>query len=201
MGYSKGQRWTDDLIKEKIVEVVNTLKLDSFPTHSQMDAYYGNKGLTCKISKSGGTKHWADKLNLPIKPCESKLGDDFELFCIETLTNLYGFECEKMKPRYPYDITVNKNIKIDVKCSNLFKSKHGNYFTFNLEKSNPTCDIYICYCLSPSREVLKFYTIPSAILQGKCQLSVGEINSKYDKYKNNYKAVKYYDGFYSLIAS
>ena len=74
--------------------------------------------------------------------------------------------------------------------------KIGSFYTFNLEKKNPTCDIYICYCLNEIDEITKVYIVPSKVMYGKKQLSVGEVSSMYDIYKNNWEILKIYDDFY-----
>lgn len=61
MGYTRGTVWTDEVIEKKIMEVVEKLNLDHFPTHSEIIKALGNKGLAVKISKYKGTVFWAEK--------------------------------------------------------------------------------------------------------------------------------------------
>ena len=198
MGYSHGQKWKDETIENAIYEVMKIAKINTFPTHSLIKRVYGNNCLTNAISKHGGTRYWANKLGLEIKSCESEFGYDYECECMNYLTLKYDYDCELTKVRYPYDILVNNNIKVDVKCSHLYKGKQGSFYTFNLEKPKPTCDIYVCYCLN-NKEVTKIYIIPSCVLSGKTQLSIGELTSKYDKYIDNWHIFPRYNDFYNQI--
>lgn len=197
MGYSYGTRWTDEKIKDAILEVMKKADIQTMPTHSQIMEVTQNNSLCCAISKHGGTVYWAEKLGLEIKKSESKYGYKYEQHCKEILISK-GFECEKMQERYPYDLTANRNIKIDVKAGNLYSCKHGCFYTFNLEKRNPTCDIFVCFCID-GEEIVKTYVIPSCVLQGIKQLTVGQKNSKYDKYKDNWSVLERYDEFYKQI--
>ena len=53
MGYAHGKRWADGEVEESIMNMVNTLKLDHFPTKAEMIEFYGNRSLAGKVSKSG----------------------------------------------------------------------------------------------------------------------------------------------------
>ena len=68
------------------------------------------------------------------------------------------------KAGYPYDILVNRNVKVDVKASRLFNN-YGNskYYTFNLEKKDQTCDIFVFYCINQNDEIERTFVIPSAV--------------------------------------
>ena len=194
MGNAYGKKWNDKLIENAIWDVVSEGKLTSFPTHKQMDEITGSRALSNAVSKNGGTNHWAEKLGLDTKPCESKFGEEYELKCKEYIEGL-GYRCQKAPVRYPYDLLVQKNIKADVKCGKLYKGEAGDYYTFNLEKKMPTCDIFVCYCLDGD-EVKKTYVIPANVLSGKTQLSIGKGSSKYDIYLNQWRILDEYSEFY-----
>lgn len=201
MGNTHRSIWTDDLVKDRIMNVVNSLGINTFPTHSQMIDFYGNKGLAVKISKSGGTRKWAERLNLAIKQCESEMGNDYEIFAMELITRKFGFKCIQTKPKYPYDILVNDNIKIDIKVSYPFKNNCNAWAnTFNLEKKEPTCDIFILFCLDRNSKLSKTLVIPSCAVTGQTQIGVGK-ESKYDVYIDNWVLIKRYDEFYKQLIS
>ena len=199
LGYTHGEKWTDELIEERIMNIVNKQELTTFPTHSQMVSFYGNRGLAVKVSKTGGTRKWAKRLNLPLKSCESEFGNDYELLAIRLIKENLGFHCLKTKPRYPYDILVDDNIKIDVKVSYPFKNNCNAYAnSFNLEKTEPTCDIYILFCLNLDSQITKTLIIPSCVLSGQTQVGVGSV-SKYDEYIDNWILLKQYSEFYKRL--
>ena len=106
-----------------------------------------------------------------------------------------GQNKKKTKPKYPYDILVNRNVKVDVKASRLFNN-YGNskYYTFNLEKKDQTCDIFVFYCINQNDEIERTFVIPSTVLSGKTQLAVGE-SSMYDKYIDQWRFISDYNKF------
>lgn len=198
MGFSHGKEWNDEKIEKAIKEVMKLAKIETFPTHSLMDKVTGNTSLSNVISKHGGTAYWAKKLNLETLRCESKFGYEFECECMNLLISKFGYDCELTKVRYPYDVIVNNNIKIDVKSSHLYSCRNGCFYTFNLEKEKPTCDIFVCYCVK-DEQIAKVYVIPSCVTSGKTQLSIGENHSKYDTYKNDWHIVEVYNEFYEKL--
>lgn len=198
MGYAHGTQWNADLIEKGIKDVMRKARISCFPTHSLIKEVTGSNALSNAISKHGGSRYWAEKLGLEIKPCESKFGERFELLCMEKLQEL-GFKCEKMPVRYPYDLLVDDCIKVDVKSGNLCHGKTGDFYTFNLEKKNPTCDIFFCYCLE-GKSIVKVYVIPSFILGGKKQLSIGKSKSKYDVFREDWDVFNEYTRFNNQFA-
>ena len=192
------KKWNDETIENAIYDVMRTAKINTFPTHSLIKSITGDNALTNAISRHGGTRHWAKKLGIEVKSCESLLGYEYECECMSYLTSQFGYNCELTKARYPYDIIVNRNIKVDVKCSHLCKSKAGNFYTFNLGKPNPTCDIFVCYCLN-NNNIENIYIIPSCVVSGSTQLAIGYITSKYDRYIDNWTIFALYDDLYNQI--
>lgn len=197
MGYSHGKKWNDAEIEKEIKRVMEKAKIQTMPTRSLMDEITGSMALSSKVSRTGGTKGWAERLGIEIKPCESKLGYEYECKCMNILQEM-GYDCELTKVRYPYDIIADNNIKIDVKVGNLYHSNKGNFYTFNLEKKHPTCDLFICFCLNEDNTD-KIYVIPSCVLSGKKQLSIGEHKSKYDRYIDSWQYVNIYNCFYEKL--
>ena len=132
---------------------------------------------------------------MEIKECESKFGDQLEDYCVLQIQEKLGLDGEKTKPRYPYDILVNRKVKLDVKASRIFDN-YGNskYYTFNLEKKDQTCDIFVFYCINQNNEIEKTLVIPSTVLSGKNQLSIGK-SSMYDKYIDQWRFISDYNKF------
>lgn len=192
--------WTDELIEEKILEVVDFHGYNRMPTKNEIEDYYGDSALTNKISKTGGFEAWAKKLKLSQKPCRSMLAFQYEKYTKKVLEEK-GFNCELTSTNHPYDILVNSGVKIDVKVSNLVLLGDSKAYTFNIEKKQPTCDLYVAYCLDEDKEIAKTYIIPAPILTGKCQLSVGVNKSDYDVYLDNWNLIKLYDDSVTQIIS
>lgn len=198
MGYAHGTKWSDELIEVKIKEVMEDLGLSTMPTRSMIARTTGSGALNNAISRKGGFIVWADNLGIKHKGIQTAMGRELEERCMRFIQDEYGFNVKLMKQKYPYDLLVNDNIKIDVKSGKMYKGEFAMY-TFNLEKRFPTCDIFVAYCLTENREILKTYVIPSKILSGKTQLSVGVHASKYDEYLDNWGCLEVYEDFYKSI--
>lgn len=195
MGYTHGNKWSDEALIVEINKIVAILKIGTMPSKTQMIQTTGSYALSCAVSKHGGFKKFAEKLGLEIKSSESKLGEEYEINCMDHIRSL-GYECEKMKIKHPYDLLINGCVKIDTKVSNVFNSmSNGRYYTFNLEKKFPTCDIFICYCIDYLGEISKTYIIPSNVISGKTQLSVGITKSKYDNFIDRWDILYKYINF------
>lgn len=193
MGYATGIKWSYETIKEEIVNVMNALNINRMPTSIEIKLVTKNSKLINAIRRYGGFLYWANQLNLEQSSGTTRLGVNGEVKIKEVLESK-GYKVEKMSVKHPYDLLVNSNIKIDVKTAMLYTSQYGNsYYTFNLEKKNPTCDIYIFYCI----EVNKILIIPSKLLK-QTQLSISE-NSKYNKYIDRWDYLELYDNFYKEV--
>lgn len=200
MGYAHGKKLSDEDTIKGIMRVKEEMGYNHFPTHSEIISFYGNESLTNRITRSGGTKYWAKRLNLPIKSCESDFGDKYELYAIEHIKETVGFDAYQTKPRYPYDLVVNSNIKVDVKVSKTITNKQGvKTNTFNLEKKEPTCDIFILYCLKENGDIYKTLVIPSCMAQGHTQIGVGLL-SKWDVFNDRWDYFETYNNFYNSIS-
>lgn len=196
MTHEYGTPWTEDEIKQGIFEIMKILNIDRMPSSGETISALDYNGLSMAIQRSGGFKHWAKKLSLDTKKSETSLGQVYEEYILELLRNK-GYEVERMSVKHPYDILANRNIKIDVKVSNLYKNSGSGYYTFNLEKHNHNCDLFICICVN-DEEMVKTLVIPSKFLMGIKQLSLGN-TSIYDSFKDRFDYIEKYDVFYNQL--
>lgn len=193
----KKMSWSDEVVYELIEKVLKDVSISHFPTHRELNEYYGNRSLSVQISRRGGTKRWADIFNLPVAMCKNtNFGSKYEMKAIEDIKQETGFNSELTKPRYPYDILTDQSLKIDIKASKPSRGKNFDCWSFNLEKNMPTCDIYIFYCLKWTDEISKRLIIPSCALNGIKQLGIGSL-SKYDNYVERWDLIKNYGDFLS----
>ena len=195
MGYAHGTKWSDALVQQKIEHVMEKLDLTTMPTRSMIVNVTGNQSLVNEITRSGGVIGWAERLGIEHRGIETTMGTRFEKTCMEFIQSKYDFNVEMMKAGYPYDLLVNDNIKIDVKSSRMYQGKH-NMYTFNLEKRFPTCDIFVAYCIDEENRIIRTYVVPSKVLSGITQLSIGISKSKYDIYLDKWDVLLKYDEFY-----
>ena len=196
MGYTHGTEWTDELIEQEIWKVVNELQLDHFPTHTEIMQALGNKGLAAKISKYKGTVYWAEKLGLTLKYSETSFGNKYEIEAINDIFENTGLHSVQTSSRHPYDLLVDNSVKIDVKAAKEFINNcNARAFSFNLEKREPTCDIFILYCLNDDETYNKVLIIPSCTLLGQTQVGVGK-SSKWDFYVEKWNFITEYSRFF-----
>lgn len=171
-------------ITNEIYKVIESANLKRMPSRTEIKTFTKSDALSNRIMKTGGFYHWADKLGLNIKNSDTKTGIEYEKKCLALLQNK-GLKDELTPVKFPYDILVDKVVKIDVKVSNGY---NGDFFFFaiNLESKLPKSDFHVVYC--KNERINKTLVIPSHLLYGIGQLSIG-IESKYDIYKDRWDLV------------
>lgn len=198
MGHTHGRKWSEETIRAEIIKTMNFFGIDTMPTRKMFEEYYQGTGLIEAISRNGGVIKWAELLGVEHKGLETSLGEKYEEIIKNELIKR-GYQAERMKRRYPYDILVDSVVKVDVKVARIYKCSNGKFHTFNLEKENPTCDIYIACCLDNEELIERTYIVPAVKLTGKTQLTVGK-KSIYDKYLNTWNLIDEYIDFYAKYA-
>lgn len=197
MAYTHGTVWTDEKVINAIYEVMNALCIERMPSRQEIIKVTKNHKLTNKIAKSGGFSKWAERLALEIKSSETKFGKTYE-HNLKKYLECNGYKAEQMTVKHPYDLLINDYIKVDVKAGRRYYYDDKNYYyTFNLEKRNPTCDIYICLCINDEQRIDKILIIPSKFLK-LTQLSIGK-KSEYDKYNCRWDYLDKFDEFYKKL--
>jgi hypothetical protein len=199
LGYTHGTKWTDDLIKEKVLEVVAALELERMPSRKECEMHFQDGGLVNAISKRCGFYKLANQLGLPIKESETYFGKKQEAVAQEQLISM-GYEVRRMSQNFPYDLLVNDCLKVDVKASNLYSGVKGNFYAFNLEKPFCTCDIYMLYLLNNDKTEKDVLIVPSVFVATNTQISVGEITSKYYKYSQRWDYIASYSEFLASVS-
>ncbi|RKI45785.1 hypothetical protein D7V67_15595 [Clostridium paraputrificum] len=195
MGYTHGIKWSHKDMVSEVYKVMDSLNIKRMPTKSECDLVTGDYGLSNVIRRRGGFNWLAHHLGLDQKDSETKFGLSGELKIKELLENK-GYKVEKMSVKHPYDLLVNENIKIDVKTANKYTSPKGlSSYSFNLEKKNPTCDIYVFICKDDN----KILVIPSKFLR-QTQLCITDKKSKYDGFKDKWEYVEVYNKFYKWLS-
>lgn len=197
MGYTKGIRWTDDLIKERVLEVKTALSLDRMPSRSECVHYFHNESLVNAISRRKKWYQLASELGLKVKDSETYFGKSQEANTAEMLVSL-GFSVRKMPQNFPYDLLVDDCVKVDVKASHLYHGPNGDFYTFNLDKQFATCDIYILFALGDDCEQRTF-VVPSKFVIAQTQISMGVLKSKYHKFENRWDFISSLSDFWSEV--
>ncbi len=186
MGYTHGYRWTDHDIKQAVITVVDSCGLDRMPSRKECVDFYNSESLANAVSRRyGGWYKLANDLGLPIKKSETYLGKIHEGVATNMLTDR-GFSVVRMPQNFPYDLLVDDAVKVDVKASRLYRGKLGNFYTYNLEKKYATCDLYILFALDDESNIVDTYIVPSKFVINNTQISIGEFNSKYHKFKDRW---------------
>lgn len=198
MGYAHGTAWSEELIREKILEVVSGLELDRMPSRKEVEFFCKNGSLSNAISRNGGWYHWAEKLCFDVKESETWLGKRHEKEIQEVLISL-GYETARMSQNFPYDLLVDGCIKIDVKASKLYRGVAGSFYSVNLEKAYSTCDIYIIRLLSDDGKAEKTLVLPSKFVAAQTQISIGEKSSKYYRFLDRWDYIESYSSFLESV--
>lgn len=192
--------WTEELITEKIFEVIHKEKLTHFPTRNDLRNYYHDEALNNALSRRGGTDYWSKKLGLPIKESKSSTGLFYESMAVEDIFKYTGLKSIMMPHSYAYDLFVGDSVKVDVKASHpTVHKKNTDLYTFALEKKYPTCDFFIAYCINNEEEIVKTFVIPSCRLAGMVQLTLGE-ESKYNIFRNRWDYLTRYNAYCKTMA-
>jgi hypothetical protein len=165
------------------------LGLKRMPSRTECVRYFNNSCLASAISRKYGWYNLAKELNIPIKESETRFGKNYETTAAELLQSL-GFEVQRMPQNFPYDLLIDNCIKVDVKASKLYRGKIGNFYTYNLEKPFVTCDFFILFAVTDSREIERTMIVPSCEVISNNQISVGEYKSKYHKYTDRYDLIE-----------
>lgn len=198
MGHSHGISWTKDGVVNAIHGVMKALEIDRMPSRQEVCDVTGDYSLSNAIArKFGGFYALAKELNLPIKQSETSLGKRMETLACEMLKSR-GFNPVQMSVKFPYDIFVD-GVKIDVKASHLYRGKNGNFYTFNLEKKYATCDIYILITLTEDNEVKDVFVVPSKFVVQNNQISVGEEQSKYNRFKDRWDYITSFSTYLAYV--
>lgn len=199
MGYAHGIRWTDELIQEKVLEVKKALALDRMPSRKECSQYFHDEALVNAISKKIGWYTLANKMGLKIKASETYFGKSQEQEAFELLSAM-GFSVRKMAQNFPYDLLVDDSVKIDVKASHLYRGKNGNFYTFNLEKDYATCDIYLLFAINDKNDRVMTFIVPSKFVISQCQISIGELKSKYHRFIDRWDYIETASSFWDSVS-
>lgn len=195
MGYTHGRKWADEDIEKEILNIVESLKIDYFPTHEEMMKFTGGSGLRKAVTRKGSL-YWSEKLGLPLKSSDTQFGNKYEMIASDDIYEHTGFHSIWTSTRHPYDLLTDNSVKIDIKVSKPFTNNcNAKAYTFNLEKREPTCDIFILYCVNDDETIEKVLIIPSCSLLGQTQLGVGK-TSRWDKYKDKWDYIEEYSSFH-----
>lgn len=189
MGYSHGTHWTDELIKEKVLEVIEALNLDRMPSRKECENYFRDSSLANAITRRCGWYNLARELGIEVKDSETQFGKSYETRASEMLLSM-GFEVRRMSQNFPYDLLVDDCIKVDVKASRLYKGKMGNFYSFNLEKSFATCDFFLLLAVNDDGTIQRKMVVPSKYVIANNQISVGEHKSKYHQFTDRFDLIE-----------
>jgi hypothetical protein len=199
MGYVKGVRWNDDLIKDKVFEVMEALSIDRMPSEAECKNHFHDCRLSNAIIRRGGFHNLAHEMGLPVKNSETYFGKKQEEIALEMLVSK-GFTVRRMSQNFPYDLLVDDCVKVDVKASHLYKGKNGSFYTFNLEKPYATCDVYLLFALDDKNEIDSVFVVPSKFVIANTQISIGEHKSKYHRFRDCWEYIESVSNFWDSVS-
>lgn len=197
MGYSHGTKWTDELIRKKVLEAKEALSLDRMPSRKECIQYFHDESLVNAISRRTGWYKLAEELGLKVKDSETYFGKSQEANAADILVSM-GFLVRKMPQNFPYDLLVDNCVKVDVKASHIYHGQNGNFYTFNLEKQFATCDVYVLFALD-DHGGQRIFVVPSKFVVSQNQISMGVLKSKYHKFENKWDFISALSDFWSDV--
>lgn len=189
------KKWTEDLIRQGILESIKTLNIDRMPTAAELQSI-GRNDLHCKIGRTKTYRGWADELKLSLKHSDTNKGQVWEFYVEDELKKL-GFDVEQMTTKHPYDMLVNNTVKVDVKVGSAHTHFGTRCHTFRPSKKFATCDIYICIGLDEDENVEKTFIIPSKFAQ-LVTLNICN-DSKYNAFLDRWEYVSRFVDFYEKV--
>lgn len=199
MGYTHGTKWTEELIKEKVLEVKRHLEIDRMPSRKECVDYFHDCSLANAVSKKLGWYQLARDMGLEVKNSETGFGKTYEAIAQEML-RARGYEVRRMAQNFPYDLLVDNSVKIDVKASKLYRGKNGDFFSYNLEKTFATCDFYILFEVGDEGDISRVMVLPSNYVIAQNQISVGVVKSKYHKFTDKWDLIGDASTFWDNLA-
>lgn len=185
MGYTTGIKWNDEMIAEKVMRIASLFEPKRMPSNREVIEFEGNYKLANAIQKHGGYEYWANRLNLEQKYSETSLGINGERWIADYLKT-EGFEVEPTPIKYPYDLLVDKCVKIDVKTANISHVKGYPIHSYRLAKEQQTCDFYILF----EADTERIYVIPASKLNSQVQVAMGNDSKEYRQYINAFHLIK-----------
>ncbi len=189
MGYARGIRWSDELIREKVLEVSNFLSLNRMPSRQECENYFGDTALTNAVSRRMGWYSLAKDLGLPIKTSNTTFGKSFESMAEQLLLSK-GFQVIRMSQNFPYDLLIDNCVKVDVKASRMYHGSQGYFYSFSIEKKFASCDFYLLLAVNDDREIQRCMVVPSCYVVFNKQISVGVTNSKYHRFTDRWDLIE-----------
>jgi hypothetical protein len=188
-------KWSLSKIEGELLKYISDNDLKRMPSKPEM-IKNGRNDLGCAMTRYKGMRWWADKVGLPMKETETNKGNAYERLTKKILS-LKGHDVKEMTTKYPYDLLVNGNVKIDVKVSSPGDIRGSRVHTFRPSKEYPTCDLYICFALDEEGKEERVLVIPSKFAQ-VTTICIGA-DSKYNAFIDRWDYVQRYTEFYESL--
>lgn len=189
------KKWDDNLIEKEIIKVMKTLCIDRMPSSDELHSIK-RMDLQNAIARNGGFRHWSERLKVETKDSETSKGLTYETFIANELKKK-GYDVSVMSSGHPYDLLINKNVKIDVKAGTEHYHFGSKYHTFRPSSEHSTCDIYVCVALSYNENVENIFVIPSKFAKVRT-INIGN-SSKYNAFISRWDYIEKYSQFYHSV--
>lgn len=165
MGWSHGEKWTDDLIKKELLVAID--EFGRMPSARELKGS-DRGGLACAISRHGGYRSWAKKLRVGLKGTETHRAHAWETREVEFFRG-HGFDVEQQGVKSPFDLLVGK-VRVDVKSATWtsYEVNDGRNavqgYVFGNLKRGQDCDVFDLICVA-GRSVVARFLVPAAEAQ------------------------------------
>lgn len=191
----KHYRWTEELIRNELLETVRFLELDRMPTANELKEI-GRNDLHVKVSRTKKYSGWAQELGLSLKSSATTYGQEHETTA-KAMFEERGYKAELTSTRHPYDLFVEGCLKVDVKVANVSNANGFDAHSFNLHKIQPTCDIYFLLAKDHSGVIERVLIVPAHLLQ-QTQITMGK-ESKWNRFDGRWDYVRKMVSFFKSL--
>jgi hypothetical protein len=166
--------WTEAMISERIME--NYRNTGLMPTNQYL-VDSGQGDLANQITKKGGFFKWAERLGLSRVHSDSDTGWDGEKR-VQTILESAGFQVERsIAVKWPFDLLVNKVLRIDVKSANFAAYGPSKGWFYRIGKA-PQADLMALHQLDTGET----YWIPWHIINHS-NMTISRDGGKWAQYK------------------
>lgn len=191
-----GHKWTEDKLRDELLKCIDLLMLDRMPTAEELKSI-GRNDVHVKVSRTKKYSGWAKELGLQLKSCETRVGQEWEGQLASFIALIGPHRVERMSTKYPYDLLIDGCVKVDVKTAKPHYKFGYRVQTFGINKTEPTCDIYILVALDENGKMEKMYVIPSHLMKMKTFHLRSE--STWDAYIGRWDFIRKYSDFYHRV--
>lgn len=175
------RRWTDEVFESEVKDVASAL--GHFPTVSELAAMK-RRDLASEIIRRGGFMRCAQVLGLTRIESDSDTGWEGERAAAQRLTEL-GFQVAVPGAvKCPFDMLIDKVLRVDVKSARLCRHQHTVGWFYRIGK-HPQADLILLWQLDEAG----YYALPWYVCP-RTNITISRYGGKYATFRNNDRVIR-----------